>query len=577
MQGSGIVGGKLAQRMDAGAEALPREAGKAAPEDVAKAAGGRILHGRILDTKDGLAQIRLDSQEVIWARLEGGMRLEQGEWASFQVKSQGGQLLLRPLFANVESLEAVQKALQWAQIQETPQSRALAQAMMEAGLPIDRALARKLLEFLQKMPQSSPRDAVDLYRLGLPLEEAGLHALASYKGEAPALVSQLGTLGRKIGRELFALAQELPAQNVAAALEEMYVLRGLEPPKGNMFWGEGVQTAAAHAAAPQQGLEEGQALAASSLSAAEKGIQWPGVRAMAAAPFAPGGVEGLTEAPGEDGIAGALPITGDKARPDEALFSGQGDMAPVHSAAQARLGAEAAILPPAWDLSSLWTLSPESFSAEGLAKFYQTLEADLVVLRKALEFLKRDQNIDFALQSTPETDAPGVQDEHMPPPAVQLAARTAVLEQNLTHLQNQLDMLRQVNQLYAFVQLPLKLGDDAAGGELYVMGRRRAKEAAKGPLTALLHLDLAHLGPMDAHISLEGQRAKLHFCLARQEALAIVEAHLPALSRILEAKGYSIESRASAKDAELMGAAQAWTQEALVRLPLPGVSFDMRT
>ncbi len=66
--------------------------------------------------------------------------------------------------------------------------------------------------------------------------------------------------------------------------------------------------------------------------------------------------------------------------------------------------------------------------------------------------------------------------------------------------------MNQINEMYHYVQLPLKMNQEGANGDLYVYKRKQQKTGEDGKLTALLHLSMPVLGNMDVFLSLENQK-----------------------------------------------------------------------
>ena len=54
-----------------------------------------------------------------------------------------------------------------------------------------------------------------------------------------------------------------------------------------------------------------------------------------------------------------------------------------------------------------------------------------------------------------------------------------------------------MNQIYHYVQLPLKMSGQNANGELYVYANRKNLRDPDAELTAFLHLDMEQLGSTD--------------------------------------------------------------------------------
>lgn len=93
------------------------------------------------------------------------------------------------------------------------------------------------------------------------------------------------------------------------------------------------------------------------------------------------------------------------------------------------------------------------------------------------------------------------------------------------------------------MQLPLKLNDQSAHGDLYVYTNKKRLAAKDGNVSALLHLDMEHLGTMDVHVSMnQGGNVKTHFILQKEEMLDFIAEHLPELDERLKKRGYSVTS-----------------------------------
>ena len=102
--------------------------------------------------------------------------------------------------------------------------------------------------------------------------------------------------------------------------------------------------------------------------------------------------------------------------------------------------------------------------------------------------------------------------------------------------------MNQINELYHYVQLPVKMNDGHTNGDLYVYKRKNAKTGEDGKLTALLHLSMPTLGNMDVFLSLEEGRLSTRFCLEKEEMIDFIEANIDRLNERLLKKGYQVQT-----------------------------------
>lgn len=119
--------------------------------------------------------------------------------------------------------------------------------------------------------------------------------------------------------------------------------------------------------------------------------------------------------------------------------------------------------------------------------------------------------------------------------------------QSATNMNQNLDFLNQINHMYSYVQLPLRLQQGEAHGDLYVYANKKNLAQKDGPITALLHLDMEHLGPVDVYVSMQNQKVGTKFTVGDDETLDFLEAHMDLLTARLEKRGYQISVQTSVK------------------------------
>ena len=100
-------------------------------------------------------------------------------------------------------------------------------------------------------------------------------------------------------------------------------------------------------------------------------------------------------------------------------------------------------------------------------------------------------------------------------------------------------------------QLPLDLSTQNAHGDLYVYANKKNLASKEGNVSALLHLEMDHLGTMDIHVALKsGTKVNTHFYLEKEEIIDFVEKNIYKLNERLEKRGYSMETQVSTKEKE---------------------------
>ncbi len=121
--------------------------------------------------------------------------------------------------------------------------------------------------------------------------------------------------------------------------------------------------------------------------------------------------------------------------------------------------------------------------------------------------------------------------------------------QSASSLSDNVNFMNQLNEFVNYVQLPLKMAGEDANGELYVYTNKKNLANKDGNYSALLHLDMEHLGPMDVYVSMRNYtKVSTNFYLQTEELLEFVEAHIDELTKRLTEKGYDTSMKVSQKD-----------------------------
>ena len=164
-------------------------------------------------------------------------------------------------------------------------------------------------------------------------------------------------------------------------------------------------------------------------------------------------------------------------------------------------------------LRQKWTLTPEQLSdKDSLKDLYKKLEEDLNRLDSLIRFHRETQE-------------------------------TQLSKEPIRNLQDNLQFMKALNQLFSYVQLPLRFQDREVHGELYVFNKKNALPGRKDTLSVLIHLDMTELGALNIHMKLERDQIQATFAVDNTEAGNIIQDHLPELTAALTRKGYQLKAR----------------------------------
>ena len=144
------------------------------------------------------------------------------------------------------------------------------------------------------------------------------------------------------------------------------------------------------------------------------------------------------------------------------------------------------------------------------------------------------------------------------------------------NIRGNIEFMNQINEAYTYVQVPLKMNEKNASGQLYVYTNKKSMSNPDKELSAFLHLDLEHLGGTDVSIKMLHRKVTTNFYLDSDESYALVKQFLPVLEKRLQDKGYNCELNVNS-DSKQMDFVSGFLKK---DLPPTGqvhrYSFDMR-
>lgn len=508
-------------------------------KEIRALAPGQVLSGQILEKtgEDLRLLVNFQGSELeLQARLEQNIALSMGRNILFQVKNNGSGLSLSPLFENMGMEANAQKAVEMASLPVNDTTMQLVGQLMKEGMPIDKEALQTFYHEMIAFADAEVMDIIDLHKLGLPVNAENLEQMHSYKNMTHQLMGGI----QDLGVQLPGLLQEMAGQGLEKEISRLLtaLLLGKD-------------------GAPAAGIGESAAAGTGEFAVA-------GTEESVAAPVP-------TE---ENGILpGVLPESRDAAQGQTKIVIAEEVLQPENNGAETdRLpqnfpGTEGDVgesLPGREIPVKDQVPPPEQTSFHLLRQAAQALAEGrplpLKELAKSPEFQKQLQEyVRQELSLRPEDAGKEKLGELYSRLGRQLNAlsealgsagqETGALGRTVQNLSQNLNFLNQLNNMYSYVQLPLKMMDQDAHGELYVYANRQKKAVREGEVSALLHLDMANLGPMDVYVQLRENHVGTRFYLPDEEMLDFIAEHIDLLNSRLEQRGYHMNCTFQTREA----------------------------
>lgn len=538
------------------------------PKMVKSLVPGTTIQGEIIAKNGNEVQIRIDKDTILQARLEQDVNVEEGQNIRFQVKNNGTTLTLSPLLTNTAQADNVYKALQMAGLPINESTVAMTDEMMKLGMSIDSRSLQNMFKDVVTHTDASATDVVFLHKMDMPLTESNLRQIQNYtelqhevvKGMQDVTDALQGLINNSTGGTDVAAGVDIAAgADVAAGaagvdantltqyqnlVKEMIsdTLMGMLPDgagaAGDVTVGNlagGITGADLAGEVPAGGIS-GDALAAGISGADLAG------EALTDAPMSGNAalIKGvLQDAAFSELLNNGLFTEGEAAgflKETSGLLTEKGITLSGNTTQEmmkALLGITAGNTQEAESLQRLfsgkvwknllegtvktqWSLTPETLPKEGeVGKVYEKIIRSLHTLNETLQ---------------------------------QSGAQNTALQESITNLSENIDFMNQLNQMYTYVQLPLKMQNGEKNGELYVFTNKRSLAEKDGEVSALLHLTMEHLGPLDVYVKMNQGKVSTEFTVEKEETLLFLEKNMSILTDRLQKRGYDISCKMKVKE-----------------------------
>ena len=122
---------------------------------------------------------------------------------------------------------------------------------------------------------------------------------------------------------------------------------------------------------------------------------------------------------------------------------------------------------------------------------------------------------------------------------------------NTSDMQSNIQFMQQLNEQFAYLQLPLKLSENNAHGDLYVMTKKNSIKQSPDNLKVLLHLEMDSLGQLDIHITKEHTNIATKFYVDNNSAKALLERNIEMLKDAINNQGYAFTSEFLDKEKQI--------------------------
>lgn len=523
---------------------------------------GDTFQGEIMSVNGQDVQLQLVNGLYMAARLEGEVQLAIGQLLNFQVQSnQNSKIILKPVYMNFLQQRVGEAALKTANIAVNDKNLQMVAKLIENGMSIDKNSLTVFNRQVLQHPQVNIDSLIRLHQLGIEVNDGNLTQFEHYQNLEYKLSEGVREVVGDIGKLYTAIIEDAEGTGQSTAL----IKAGDFMERIISFLVEGSNDSVREKLTfLQNPAKEKSFLSGENREALQNG----GVLEKA---------NGVAEVVGQEKMSGSNHTTElltfmrrleglseeqlvrniqkdlkqgemDVNILKELLFSDQGIGKRFLLESKDKIYRSEEFNTFLKDtLQNEWSLTPEELTEDGKVKeFYQKL-------------LQRGEQLSRLM-------------EHV---ATQNQTSTG---NSLQNIRENVEFINQMNQMFQYVQLPLKLSGSQAQGELYVYTNKRNLAKKDGMLTAILHLDMEYLGNVDVNITLDTntEQVTTRFYM-EEETVTLLEEHMEELTERLMKKGYQSQAYFEKRESEKTVFERIEDQARGMSTPLVYQNFDMRT
>lgn len=485
---------------------------------------GSVFQGDILDVRGNQVSIQV-GKYILNALLDHGMNVNIGDNLSFLVKDNtGGKVLLKPFGENGENIQnSLIKTLEEASLPVTERNMTAVKELMSYGMPIDKNSMADIDRLLNQFKSANVETIISLKSHNIPVTQENITQFEAYQNAEGKLLDQM----KGMVKELYSMVENgntLPSLEKTGELfeklNELFKSIGEEMPK-NLEMPEGRVT-----------------VTISQTADAAKNTEVPIYHTEEAVQKNTENMAAETER-GEKSQAENNQIknqTNHQVNPQEkdSLINTHTDskinpQINQQSNRQVNLQVNQQINP----MEEKTVLEVKQHLLEEVKKMETNLKEKLLLTPEQLAE-KGEKAVKELYENIIKTA------DKMTELLESSGEGKSKLMASAGDLKNNMNFMSDLNEMAAYVQLPVKLNGREQTGELYVLSRKKNKTQKDGPLTAFLHLDMEYLGATDVKVSLVNGKVSTKFTLDNDASIKLVETHLPELKKRLEELGYSV-------------------------------------
>lgn len=539
---------------------------------------GMIFEGTVSSVRGNQVKLALSNGQQILARLAGKFSFEQGQSVFFQVKNNdGGTIEIKPYTVDGEGVNlTLMDALKAAGLPVDGTNLSMVNKMMEEQMPIDKISLNQMYQLVQDNKGINVTTLVELKRLGIEINQVNAAQFENYANDKQAITIAMDSLIEELPNALS--AEDLSMYKLVSQARDILniVTDGLPEDAfisnedADMSQYEAIMRDNQSAPVVKKHFNIAELFESlNSVSGESQDIQ-------------------TTQKINNSSVIDNIFLQGNEAKSNtigfilsdkqiEELNEQVRKLLPDLQENNISLYSEdSSVIGILNDINSMLENTPANadalrqlFSGEAFKLMLkETLEQQWMIKPGDLE--KNPKKIDGLYD---KIEKQIINMENILKTSGVVNPKAEALADNI---RGNIEFMNQINEAYTYMQVPLRMNEGNASGQLYVYTNKKSISDPDKELSAFLHLDLEYLGGTDVSIKMLHRKVTTNFYLDSDESYAMVKQFLPVLEKRLQDKGYNCELTVNSDSKQMNFVAGFLKKDLPPTGQVHRYSFDMR-
>lgn len=539
---------------------------------------GMIFEGTVSSVRGNQVKLALSNGQQILARLAGKFSFEQGQSVFFQVKNNdGGTIEIKPYTVDGEGVNlTLMDALKAAGLPVDGTNLSMVNKMMEEQMPIDKISLNQMYQLVQDNKGINVTTLVELKRLGIEINQVNAAQFENYANDKQAITIAMDSLIEELPNALS--AEDLSMYKLVSQARDILniVTDGLPEDAfisnedADMSQYEAIMRDNQSAPVVKKHFNIAELFESlNSVSGESQDIQ-------------------TTQKINNSSVIDNIFLQGNEAKSNiigfilsdkqiEELNEQVRKLLPDLQENNISLYSEdSSVVGILNDINSMLENTPANadalrqlFSGEAFKLMLkETLEQQWMIKPGDLE--KNPKKIDGLYD---KIEKQIINMENILKTSGVVNPKAEALADNI---RGNIEFMNQINEAYTYMQVPLRMNEGNASGQLYVYTNKKSISDPDKELSAFLHLDLEYLGGTDVSIKMLHRKVTTNFYLDSDESYAMVKQFLPVLEKRLQDKGYNCELTVNSDSKQMNFVAGFLKKDLPPTGQVHRYSFDMR-